>query len=305
MASKELKPSQDSPFKLFIKSQFRAKPKPPPKSTSLLEQTAIITGSNTGIGLECAQIFLDLKLAHLILAVRNVKKGEKVAESLRKTHPDATIDVWQLDMLSYDSIQAFTQKCSSNLSRLDIAILNAGITQAEFVLNKSTGHEEMLQVNYLSTALLAFLLLPILKSKSPVGSPGRLTIVSSGTGLISKFENHGAKPLIPSFNDPEGWDLSAASERYSVSKTLQMMLLVKLREHVDPKNVIINAVDPGFTSGSELHRHLSVPLRGAFGVMKALSGRSLEQGAWTYVDAAVVRGEESHGSYLMDWNISP
>jgi hypothetical protein len=39
--------------------------------------------------------------------------------------------------------------------------------------------------------------------------------------------------------------------------------------------------------------------------MKSLLGRTLEVGASTYVDAAVVKGKESHGSYIADWEVKP
>ncbi|KAF2243051.1 NAD(P)-binding protein [Trematosphaeria pertusa] len=250
----DLQPLQVSALKLFFKSQFCTKATTPPPSTSLAGQTALITGRNIGIGLECARVLLDLQLSHLILAVRSTDRGEEAAAPLRKTHSSARIDVWALDMLSYESIQAFVERCTTSLPRLDIAILNAGVILTGFNINRSTGHEVIFQVNYLSTALLATLMVPVLKDKSGHHAPGRLTIVSSGMALLSKFANRGAVPLIPSFGDPKGWNLSAVAERYSVTKTMLLMFV---------------------------------------------------QGAWMYVDAAVVKGAESHGCFVMDWSLCP
>lgn len=305
MASKDLPPLQVSMGKLFLQSQFCTKPKRPPPGTTLSGKTALVTGSNIGIGLECARQFLQLQVSHLILGVRSVERGEKAAQSLRKAHPKAKIEVWALDMLSYKSIEAFAQRCQK-LDRLDVGVLNAGITSANFVINESTGHEEMFQVNYLSTALLSILLLPALSKKTEsANTPGRLTIVSSGTALVAQFPNHRAEPLIRSFDDGTSWDLNAATDRYSTSKTLLLMFVSKISELVDPNKVVIQAVDPGFVQGTGLHRHLGGGLRAMFAVMKSLTARSLEQGAWTYVDAAVVKGEETHGCFLMDYKISP
>lgn len=303
MGSIELPPSHDSDLQIFKKTQ-RAKPRLPPPSTSLHGQTAIITGSNIGIGLESARMVLELGLSHLILAVRTVGKGEVVANTFRKSHSEAKIEVWALDMLSYESIQAFAQKCAT-LPRLDFAILNAGLTTAAFTTIPSTGHEEMFQVNYLSTALLAILLLPTLEIKSPRGVPGRLTIVSSGLALTSAFPNRSANPLIPTFDDPKGWGLWAANERYAVTKTLVLMFVYKLSQIVSSRDVVVNTVDPGFTKGSSLHRNVPAPLRAIFWVMKALYGRPLMEAASTYVDAAVVKGQETHGSFVMAWDIHP
>ena len=148
-------------------------------------------------------------------------------------------------MLSYASIQAFTRRCSE-LPSLDIAILNAGITQTKFAICKETGHEEMLQVNYLSTVLLATLLVPILKEKNKQASTvGRLTIVASGTAYMAKFANHAADPLLASFDSDKGWNMNAAVDRYSTSKLMVLMGMLKLSERVDPREVVVNCVDPG------------------------------------------------------------
>jgi NAD(P)-dependent dehydrogenase (short-subunit alcohol dehydrogenase family) len=289
-------------FQMLIKGSS-ARPKPPPSPISLAGQTAIITGSNTGIGLASARVLLGLGLSNLIMAVRSTEKGSAAATPLRNAFPLTKIDVWPLDMLSYESIQAFVGKCAA-LPRLDIAILNAGITKHDSIINESTGHEEVFQVNYLSTALLAILLLPILKSRGT--SPGRLTIIGSGLGLKSKFTNRDAVPLIPSFDDPNepGWKgILLGGERYSVSKTLVMMLVLRLSELVAADDVIINAVEPGFTSGTSLNKNSASFQKVMLKLMHKLYARTPEQAAETYVDAVAVKGKESHGSFLMDWEI--
>lgn len=128
-----------SPIK-FVE-MVRTKPKPPPPSTSLAGHVAIITGSNVGIGLETARVFLDLHLLHVIVAARTVEKGESAVAPQRRTHPNAKIDVWPLDMLSYESVESFAQRCPA-LSRLDIVILNAAASKSNFSTDPSTGHEQ-------------------------------------------------------------------------------------------------------------------------------------------------------------------
>ncbi len=56
---------------------------------------------------------MDRQLSRLILAVRNAKKGEDAAATLRKAHPGAVIEVWSLDMDSYDSVRTFAKRCST------------------------------------------------------------------------------------------------------------------------------------------------------------------------------------------------
>ena len=209
-------------------------------------------------------------------------------------------------MASYPSIQSFASRVSTSLSRLDICILNAGIVKPAFSLNPTTSHEEVIQVNYLSTMLLAILLLPALKFKSPAGTPGRLTIVGSGTVYQAAFPNRSSIPLIPSFDSVSitPWN---PSERYAASKLLGHLFLAKLAQlgYVDPKDVIVNIVDPGYCKGSELHRDAKGVLGLVLSLSKKLTGRTLDEGALTYIDAAVVKGKESHGCFVMDWEIRP
>ncbi|KAL2059806.1 hypothetical protein VTL71DRAFT_10190 [Oculimacula yallundae] len=288
----------------FFKHQLRPNPKPRFENLSVAHQTAVITGGNTGIGLESGRLLLSLKLSHLILAVRSYQKGEEVAISLRKLFPEAKIEVWLLDMNSYESIRAFARKCGT-LPRLDIAILSAGIMNMAFNINSSTGHEESFQVNYLSQALLAILLLPILKNENPSGPPGRLTLVASGAALIAEFSERNKRPLISAFDHGEGWSSSVAKKRYDTTKGLVLMLTYQLSKITKAENQIVNVVDPTFTPGTNFFRDLPFITRILTWPLTKMMGTSVNNAAWRYVDAAVARGEESHGSFLSDWEINP
>ncbi|KAM5352861.1 hypothetical protein ACJ41O_005583 [Fusarium nematophilum] len=294
MAPKSLDIAPDSYH--FFQSQF-SKPVFPPKDTSLVGATGIITGGNVGLGLATAEGLLSLNLSHLIIAVRTPSKGESVASKLRARFPGATIDIWQVDMLSYQSVQAFAAKCDT-LSRIDFAILNAGTIEQKFNIGPE-GHEAMFQVNYLSTVLLATLLLPTLKRRAPVGRPGRLTLVNSGTSLMATFPNAKDDKVL-AFYDVESEFGNAA---YFRSKALAHFWILKLVERVSSKDVVVNLVDPGLVRGTALHRNTNFVVNAVASLMKRATGRTMEQGASTYVDAAVVRGEESHGCYIQDWKI--
>jgi NAD(P)-dependent dehydrogenase (short-subunit alcohol dehydrogenase family) len=301
-SSKDMQPL-GSPFfpHIFIQNQFRTKPVWPPKDTNLTGKVAIVTGANVGLGLEASDQLLSFRLSRLIIAVRSVAKGKAAAEKLRAKYPGCKIDVFQLDMSSYDSIRAFTAQVDEQLERVDMAILNAGVRKTKFELVSGTGHEETIQVNYLSTALLCILLLPILKRKA-VGGPGRITIVGSGLAFVSKFPNRTASPLLLSFDDAGSFD---SMERYNVAKLLGMMFLCKLADHVSADDVVVNVVDPGFVKGTGLSRDMSGVASALMSAWKQVAARPLKVGASTYVDAAVVKGKESHGCYLMSWKISP
>ncbi|KAI1452421.1 NAD(P)-binding protein [Annulohypoxylon moriforme] len=303
VSSKELPPSTVPFFpNQFFRNQFRSKPQYPPPNTNLSEKVAIISGGNTGLGFEAATQLLSFKLGTLILAVRSTAKGEAAASKLRARYPKATIHVWKLDMSSYDSIQEFAGRVNTQLPRLDMVILNAGVSKLEFGTVSSTGHEETVQINYLSTALLAILLLPALKSKSPPGIPGRLTIVSAALTLVAKFPNRDESPLLPSFDNPKYWD---PNDQYCSSKLLMHLFLWKLVDYISADDVIVNLADPGFVKGTELARDVSGGQRVGLSIFASLTGRNKKHGASTYVDAVVNKGKESHGGFIMSWQIHP
>ncbi|KAH8705809.1 hypothetical protein BGW36DRAFT_354203 [Talaromyces proteolyticus] len=287
----------------FIKSQFLTKTRQAPAGTDLSGQVAIITGGSTGLGFYSARHLLSLKLSHLVLAVRSLERGASAAQKLRSDYPAAKIEVWPLEMTSYPSIQSFCERVDKDLPRLDITILNAGIIQPTFKVC-STGHEEVVQVNYLSTFLLAILMLPISKNKAPQDSPGRLTIVSSGTALWAKLATRNIRPFLTTFDDPEILPYNA-TQRYFDSKCLGHLFFARLAEKVNGNDVIVNLVEPGMCKGSDLHRFAKGPVAVFLDTWKCIAGRNPEDGAWTYIDAAVTKGKESHGSFCMDWDIHP
>ncbi|OQU94000.1 hypothetical protein CLAIMM_00425 [Cladophialophora immunda] len=302
-SSKDLPPITTSFFpRLFIRNQFLAKPQRLPKGTDLSGKVVIITGGNTGLGFESACQLLSFNLSRLILAVRSPQKGAEAAKRLHATYPRATIDVWQLDMASYDSIQAFVRRAETDLSRLDIIILNSGRWAYNFSTMPGTGHEELFQINYLSTALLAILMLPVLRSKAPAGTPGRLTIVNAALSLDAKFPNKDKTPLIPSFDDPKAYDMS---ESYNTSKLLAHMFLWKLVDWVSADDVVVNLVDPGFVKGTQLARDAPGLIVFLGNIFAALTARSTRDGASTYLDACLIKGKESHGCFIMGWQIKP
>src|SRR3569833_3367865 len=103
--------------KVFVKSQFIFKPRPPPQGTDLGGRVVIVTGANSGLGLECCRQLLGLNLSHLIMTVRTPAKGAAEAAKLRAQHPKAPVSIRSLDMASYSSIQAFARRIATELER--------------------------------------------------------------------------------------------------------------------------------------------------------------------------------------------
>lgn len=280
---------------------LRVSAPPPPEDFNLSGQTGVVTGANGGLGFETAAYLLQFNISRLIITVRDKRKGAETVARLQSLYPKARIDVWLLDMLSYDSIQEFSQKCAG-IERLDFAILNAGTQGGSFVLNKSTGHEAVFQLNYLSTVLLTLLLLPVMKSKK-AGRPGRITMVGSGLALMAKFPEQKADPIIPAFDNSAGWGMQAAAERYSTTKLLLLMFIAKLKDHVSPNDVVVNVADPGFMRNGGMDEALPAVLRIPLNIMRSTLGRDPKGGAWAFIDAAILKPETSHGSWTYNWEV--
>lgn len=307
--SKNMDPFPDNFFPIFFRNQFRTKIELPSKSRyqNVNGLCGIITGSNTGLGFEASSQLLSLGLSHLIMGVRSTSRGEAAASKLRSSNPSAKIDVWPLDMESYDSIQSFAHKAATDLPRIDFVILNAGVAPLKYTTTRATGHEHTIQVNHIGTFLLSTLLLPTLQKQSRAGhghghGPAILTIVNSVTAHLAQFPNKDARPLLPSFDDPKTYD---PRERYGVSKLLNQLATVRLADHVNPDDVVINMVDPGLTKGTGLARDAKGAMSLAVRVFNGIAGRPLDRAAATYVAAVLGHGKESHGCFLMNGKIAP
>lgn len=302
-SSIDLPPLQEPYIRRWLRGQF-TKPVPPGKDLNLSGQAGILVGGTDGIGLVCTRVLLEYQLSTLILGARNMEKGAAVVKTLKANFPSAEIHVWELEMLSYESVQSFAKRCAA-LERIDFAILGAGNLPSDFRLNPSTGHELTVQVHYWSTALLSLLLLPILKEKHVQGKPAHLTIISSDLAHTAEFKEGKEVPLLPAFDQPIPWSPNVATERYNSSKVLLMMFVSKLGDVVDPKDVIVNSVCPGMTKPTANEREQPRIFKSITWLLRTILGRSLEAGAWVYLNAAVEQDAESHGSFLASWQISP
>ena len=90
----------------------------------------IVTGATSGIGLALARI-LVFKNAYLIMAVRNVLKGNLLKDKLLEEFPKAKIDVLPLDQGDFNSIDKFVTKINATHPDYDSLVINAGVFNSE------------------------------------------------------------------------------------------------------------------------------------------------------------------------------
>ncbi|KAH9994171.1 NAD(P)-binding protein [Xylariaceae sp. FL0662B] len=276
----DISPEKEARQSSFLYRQLLiTPPEISPQEVDLNGKTAIVTGANIGLGLACCRQLLGLNITKLILAVRDESKGITARESLAgaRRNPDAIIE-----------------------SRL--VILNAAVFKTKFELNPSTHHEEAIQVNYLSTALLTILLLPVVQAKNRPERPGRILLVLSEAAAWAKFKEKSQNPLFPAFDKPEAFDMI---DRYYTSKLLVQLFLSQLTSRIPPCVAVIAACNPGLCYGSGLNRELRGIPGHVFGGLKRAIGRPLDIGARTLTDGAVKHGQEIHGQYLGDCKLKP
>lgn len=213
-------------------------------SLSLKGQTVFITGANTGLGLATARECVGRGAAKVILAVRNHANGDAAKRSIQQSHPStpATIDIWDVDLLSFDSVLAIGKR-AAQLPRLDIALLNAGVFKFAWSTS-ANGYETGLQVNHLATALLALTLLPTLKKTAKeLGCPSRLTFTSAETHMFTKFAEQAAEKPLDELNKKELY--KDAMDRYCVTKLLNVFWARELAARISRNEVIVNYFNPG------------------------------------------------------------
>lgn len=232
------------------------------QTVDLTGRTILVTGANTGLGLEAAKLLIQLNCSTVVIAVRSAAKGEAtkdVLSSFSKQHGKTpSIIPFELEMTTFSSVVAFASRCKE-LPRLDGAILNAGISEVEFKL--AEGYEKTITVNVISTFLLATLLLPILRTSARnFNITPSIAIVGSAVHFWTEpklLTDPAPGEIFKSLSNRQTADMKG---RYFLSK-LPVMLLVKYLASVLATSarqdstgrplVVLNNVAPGFCVSSK------------------------------------------------------
>lgn len=195
-------------------------------------KVCIVTGSNSGIGKETALTLTGME-ATVIMAVRNLERGNVARAEIVKETGRSTIEVMLCDLASINSIRHFTEVFLAKYDRLDVLINNAG---AAFHKRETTddGHEKSIAVNYLGPFLLTRELLPVL-SKS---APSRIINLSSGLHHRATID----------FEDIQNEHNYKGMNAYESSKLMVMMYTYELARRLEGTGVTANVVLPGFVA---------------------------------------------------------
>lgn len=284
---------------------------PLPSGIDLQGKTVIITGASAGMGLESARQLLACNASTVVLAVRNTSKGEGCKTSLlsdpavKEYNKDPTVKVMKLDMDDFESIQSFAKAVKAELPVVDHLLLNAGIGILKHETSPS-GHERVMQVNYLSNVLLILELLPQLEaSAATTGAPSRITWVGSRrhsqSTLANKAPVQPGETVIGHMDDPKNF---FPFQIYNDTKLLCAIFMYELAPRLEKNKIVLNMVCPGMVD-TAMSDVLPIYLRIPVNIMKTIRARPVEHGAWLVLNAMLVAGPKSHGEFFFDKTIQP
>ena len=126
-------------------------------------RTAIVTGANSGLGLITA-LELARAGAQVVLACRNLGKGEAARRQIEASVPGAPVELEELDLSSLDSVRAFAERFRGGHDGLDLLINNAGV-MAPPRQQTADGFELQFGTNHLGHFALTGLLIGCLEGR--------------------------------------------------------------------------------------------------------------------------------------------
>ena len=235
-------------------------------------RVAVVTGSNTGLGYDTALV-LAARGARVVLAVRDVEKGEAAAARLVGRVPRADVAVQPLDVGSLQSIRTAAAEIKSANPRIDLLINNAGVMYPPKQVTKD-GFELQFGTNHLGAFALTGLLL---ENLLPVQGSRVVAIASIAHRIQASIH----------FDDLQwehGYHRVAA---YGQSKLSNLLFTYELQRRLTVSNqqTIAVAAHPGI-SNTELMRHVPGSGLPGFRQVAGLVTNSPEMGALATLRAA-------------------
>ncbi|KAI3392380.1 hypothetical protein diail_5768 [Diaporthe ilicicola] len=266
-------------------------------------KTYIVTGGNSGLGLETARHLVEFKASRVILAVRNPTAGGIAKDDIEKTTGrKGVIEVWHVDMASQPSVQSFANKVSAEVDRIDGFVANAGVLLDSW--STVEGMEASIQVNVVNTLLLGTLILPKLSVVArQLGILPTLVFIVSVLGYTAKGEMDKSRDgkIFDGLNNQKKANMNSRWENiylYALTKLVEEQAVRQLGAAVpvESTGVIVNMVAPGLCH-SRLGRDAGSFTKVMLSTVKAMMARTPEEGSRTILHG-LVAGEESHGKLL-------
>jgi NAD(P)-dependent dehydrogenase (short-subunit alcohol dehydrogenase family) len=249
-------------------------------------RVAIVTGSNSGIGFETARVLAE-KGANVVMACRNLEKANPKADEIRSAHPNASVEVMELDLSDLDSVQRFADAFRAKHSRLDLLINNAGIMVPPYG-KTAQGFETQFGVNHLGHFALTGSLIDLL-----VETPGsRIVNVSSIAHYMGAIR----------FSDLQWENGYKAQPAYGQSKLANLLFTYELQRRLTAagKDTVAVAAHPGWTATNLQENAASIKF------MNRFLAQEPSMGALPTLSKKVRSNKRSHDPHTAErlWNVS-
>ena len=236
-------------------------------------RTAVITGANSGLGLEAARA-LAVAGADVVLACRNTDKGREAAETIHEDAPTASVAVAKLDLADLGSVRGFAERFATQRDGLDLLINNAGVMAASPRQETADGFELQFGTNHLGPFALTGLLLERMQGREDA----RVVTVSSTAHRYGKVR----------FSDLQGERRYKRWRAYCQSKLANVLFARELDRRLQEAGSTVSslAAHPGYAA-TNLQTAAPPRLdRMVFAVTNRLFGQSAERGALSELYAA-------------------
>jgi len=249
----------------------------------LTGKNVIVTGSNSGIGVETVRALAKIG-ATVFMTARNTEKAQSVLDDIIKSTGNKNIHLEQLELDSLDNVNDFVKRFLARDIPLHLLINNAGVMACPLTYTRD-GFEMQFGTNHVGHFALTTGLLPALKA----AKNSRVVNVSSTAHARADFD----------FNDynykNQEYDPWMS---YGKSKTANVLFSIGLTDRYKNDGIYSNAVMPGVIL-TNLLRHNEEMKSGMSERFKNL--KTIEGGASTSVWAAVSSDLEGKGGlYLED-----
>lgn len=197
-------------------------------------KVVIVTGANSGLGYETT-LALVRKNAHVIMACRNLEKGQRAVDLIEAKVPGASVELMPLDLASLASIHAFAESFIAKYDHLDQLYNNAGV-MAIPRRETADGFEMQFGTNHLGHFALTGLLLPTLLQTPH----SRVITTSSGLHRTGKMD----------FDDLQHEKSYTRYGAYSQSKLANILFMLELERRLMPTAATTISVGghPGFSN---------------------------------------------------------
>lgn len=273
----------------------------------LAGKTALVTGGNSGIGLETCKALASAG-CKVILCSRSIKNAEDAIKTeitkpgygnyiVSEEEAKRLIKIKQLDLMSLKSVETLANDILSTESKIDLLVLNAGIMMTPTCERTAEGFESQFGVNHMAHAYLYYLLKPMLMKQT---SDTRIISLSS---LAHQYAGGG-----DNFKFDASFDLNFEKGRkytpmkgYGQSKLANIIFAKVVAQETAGKPITAVSVHPGVITQTKLYRSTRPVFNFVVGLF--VSDKNIVQGAATTVWACVsprVRDEDMRGSYLVD-----